>query len=66
MYDTNHDGVHEKLFYEWLIRINYSGIILFDDIHLNREMKYFWESIKHKKEDITHIGHFSGTGVVWM
>ena len=66
MYDTNHDGVHEKLFYEWLIKINYSGIILFDDIHLNQEMRYFWKSIKHKKEDISHIGHHSGTGVVWM
>lgn len=66
MYDTDHDGIHEKLFYDWLISINYTGLILFDDIHLNSEMKYFWENIKHKKEDISYLGHITGTGVVWM
>jgi hypothetical protein len=29
-------------------------------------MKYFWENIKHKKEDISYLGHITGTGVVWM
>ena len=66
MYDTNHDGVHEKLFYNWLVKINYKGMVLFDDIYLNDEMKKFWENITHKKEDISHIGHATGTGVVWF
>ena len=66
LYDTNHDGVHEKLFYDWLVKINYKGLILFDDIRLNPEMVAFWESITHKKEDISSIGHITGTGAVWM
>lgn len=66
MYDTDHNGVHEKLFYDWLIKINYKGLLLFDDIHLNNEMRSFWNNITHKKQDISHIGHITGTGVVWM
>jgi hypothetical protein len=66
MYDTDHNGIHEKLFYDWLIKINYKGLLLFDDIHLNNEMRAFWNNIIHKKEDISHIGHITGTGVVWM
>ena len=64
--DTDHNGIHEKLFYDWLIKINYKGLLLFDDIHLNNEMRTFWNNIIHKKEDISHIGHITGTGVVWM
>ena len=55
-----------KNFYDWLIKINYKGLLLFDDIHLNNEMRTFWNNIIHKKEDISHIGHITGTGVVWM
>ena len=66
LYDTNHDGVLEKQFYDWLKQINYKGLIIFDDIYLNNEMKEFWNYIDCKKEDISHIGHITGTGAVWM
>lgn len=65
-YDTMHDGVLENEFLCWLQKINYSGLILFDDIYLNKNMNDFWESIIFKKEDITYLGHYTGSGVVWM
>ena len=66
MYDTVHDGKHEVEFINWLKSINYKGIVLFDDIYLNEQMKAFWNGIDLNKQDITEIGHWSGTGVVWM
>lgn len=59
-----HNGADELEFYEKLLQAGYKGIVLFDDIHLNSEMKYFWNSIKNKKFDLTNIGHWSGTGAV--
>ena len=65
-YDTVHDGITEHRFITWLKYINYKGIIVFDDIYLNDQMKEFWYKLNFKKEDITSIGHWSGTGMVWM
>lgn len=64
MLDTNHDGVFENLFYSALKEINYKGILLLDDIHLNPEMKLFWKSILEEKYDLTSKGHSTGTGVI--
>jgi hypothetical protein len=36
---------------------------MFDDIHLNNEMSYFWNALKNEKYDITEIGHHTGTGI---
>jgi len=60
-----------------LFENNYEGIILFDDIFLEKghtannydttyqSMKIFWNKIPDKyKLDITHLGHWSGTGLV--
>jgi hypothetical protein len=66
MYDTDHNGALEREFMSWLEKINYKGIVLFDDIYLNNEMRSFWEDVKYKKEDISNIGHVTGTGAVWM
>jgi hypothetical protein len=66
LYDTVHDGNHEIEFINWLKSINYKGVVIFDDIFLNEQMKSFWNSIELRKQDITEIGHWSGTGVVWM
>ena len=44
-YDTVHDGHHEDLFFTWLRSISYHGIVIFDDIYLNDQMKKFWQSI---------------------
>ncbi len=62
--DIDHDGIFENLFYDHLHEIGWKGLLLLDDIHLNNEMKEFWENIKEEKHDITSIGHWSGTGLV--
>ena len=62
--DTFHDGTFEKIFYEYLKRISYVGTLILDDIHLNNEMKFFWDNIEKNKFDVTNIGHDTGTGVV--
>ena len=62
--DVAHDGTFEEIFYKHLKNINWKGILLLDDIHLNSEMKNFWTNITEEKHDITFKGHWSGTGVV--
>lgn len=61
--DTAHDGVFENEFIDFIINNKYNGIIIFDDIHLNNEMSDFWGKIPVLKQDITSIGHWSGTGI---
>lgn len=61
-----HDGIQEQKFYEYLIESKYDGILVLDDIHLNDEMKKFWNNIEHEKFDISKLGHWSGTGLVNM
>lgn len=64
--DTFHDGGFESEFYSYLKSINYKGYLLLDDIHLNEEMEIFWSSIDKPKNEITKIGHVTGTGVVYF
>ena len=64
--DTYHDGTFEKQVYDFLTEKSYKGILLVDDTRLNKEMMTFWASITHVKEDLTSIGHYSGTGVVYF
>jgi hypothetical protein len=64
MLDTFHDGTFEKVFYEFLLSTNYKGLLFLDDIHLNDEMEYFWNSITQEKYDLTKIGHSTGSGIV--
>jgi hypothetical protein len=64
MLDVNHDGLYEDIFYNFLRSINWKGILLLDDIHLNEPMKKFWSSIVEEKYDITNLGSWSGTGLV--
>lgn len=61
-----HDGQQEKKFIEKLKEINYEGFLICDDIHLNNEMEYWWNSLDLKKIDVTEIGHHSGTGIIIM
>lgn len=65
-YDASHNGKEEQEFLDELIKRNWKGIIIFDDIHFNPEMEAFWTNIVHRKEDWTDIGHFSGTGIVFF
>ena len=62
--DTFHNGDFEQEFMDKLIEIDYHGLVMFDDIHLNRQMQTFWDGIDHVKWDLTHIGHHTGTGIV--
>lgn len=64
MLDTFHDGTFEKKFYEFLLSTKYKGFLFLDDIHLNEEMKEFWNSITQEKYDLTTIGHSTGSGIV--
>jgi hypothetical protein len=59
-----HDGKIEKIFYDKLCTTKFNGILICDDINLNEGMKNFWNSIDKEKYDISHIGHWSGTGIV--
>ena len=64
MLDTNHDGIFERKFYAFLKENRYRGLLFLDDIHLNTAMIRFWNEIVEPKEDITDLGHFSGSGLV--
>lgn len=59
-----HDGIQENMFISKLSEINYRGIVLCDDIHLNHKMNSWWDSITIPKLDITFLGHGSGTGLI--
>lgn len=66
MLDTNHDGSFENYFHKYLESINWKGTLLLDDILLNNQMKDYWNSIKQEKINITSLGHWSGTGLVYF
>lgn len=59
-----HDGVQEKRFFDILIENKYKGITLWDDIHINLGMQNFWDMVNIEKEDLTNVGHHSGTGYI--
>jgi predicted O-methyltransferase YrrM len=60
-----HDGVQERRMINKLIEIDFKGIVILDDIHLNAEMQALWDWIPvRRKVDLTKFGHNSGTGVV--
>ena len=72
LYDTVHNGIVEKEFHDYLIKINWKGICIWDDIKFrwNKEirqgMQDFWNSIDdNNKIDITKYAHWTGTGLVW-
>ena len=64
MLDVDHDGSYENIFYKHLCNTNWKGLLFLDDIYLNEAMKNFWNNITQEKHDITHLGHWSGTGIV--
>jgi len=71
MIDIDHFEVIEKQIIDKLYELNFSGIILLDDIkHPYRKefecMQKLWNNINHTKYDITNYGHLSGTGLILM
>lgn len=64
--DTYHNGDFEQEFINFINDINYKGLVMFDDIHLNQPMEKVWKSINKDKYDLTNIGHSTGTGLaIW-
>ena len=60
-----HDGSKEREMLDYLSKIGWSGKIVFDDINLNGGMKNLWQSLpEEKKQDLTEVGHISGTGIM--
>ena len=70
MIDIDHYENEETKIINRLKDLNFSGIILLDDItnhpnqEMNRCMRILWDSIRDEKYDFTRYGHWSGTGVV--
>ena len=64
--DVAHDGMMEIMFYRRLKQIDYKGILILDDIHLQKygDMEGFWQKIDLPKYDLTLVGHCTGTGMV--
>ena len=50
--------------YQYLCDNNYRGLTVWNNIHLNDELKAFWNSVVNEKRDITQFGHSFGTGVI--
>jgi len=61
-----HDGVQEREMIKKLVEVGFKGILMLDDIHLNPEMQSFWDEIQYTKIDLSRIGHYSGTGIVFF
>jgi hypothetical protein len=59
-----HDGAQEKVFTDILLRTEWQGYLLCDDIHINSGMESWWNSITLNKYDLTEIGHLHGTGLI--
>jgi hypothetical protein len=70
--DIYHYETIEKQLINRLKELNYSGLILLDDITnhpepiINKCMNRLWDSIDEVKFDFTKYGHFSGTGLIVM
>jgi len=64
MLDVFHDGTFERVIVQKLIDSKYTGIVVCDDIYLNKEMIDFWNWVPVSKVDITKYGHWSGTGAI--
>ena len=70
LYDTVHDGKIETEFHKLLLKLNWNGIVIWDDIKLrwNGEKRIgminFWNNITNQKFDITKYAHWTGTGIV--
>jgi hypothetical protein len=62
--DIDHQYINEQWMYEFLVRNDWKGMLLCDDIHYFQPLHKFWANIKHPKYDLTRYGHSSGTGCV--
>ena len=61
-----HDGLREYELYQYLDRIGYRGVVIFDDIWYFQSMRnHCWYQIPDSRRyDLTEVGHWSGCGAV--
>jgi hypothetical protein len=59
-----HDGLQEPVIIDALVKNGFKGLLVLDDIHLNENMKRFYDSIELPTTDVSYYGHWSGTGIV--
>jgi len=70
MIDIDHYETIENKIINRLKELNFSGIIILDDITkhpdtvINACMKRLWDNIEDTKYDFTDYGHWSGTGII--
>jgi predicted O-methyltransferase YrrM len=67
--DVAHDTFTEQEVLTALKANNYKGLLFLDDIHLNKAMDDWWNSIDKglfnlPKYDVSKYGHWSGSGLV--
>jgi hypothetical protein len=71
-FDAAHDGVYEQVFLDFLIKHEYQGYVLWDDIHRVTEtegnaMDKFWNGITAgQRYDLTGLGHYTGSGLLCL
>lgn len=59
----DHEGKNKELFLiDFLKENNYQGLVIWDDINLNDDMKFVWNTLKEERIFISKKGHWSGTG----
>ncbi len=60
------NGAEEIKIINKLLELNFKGILIIDDIKLNKVMENVWNSIPKqlKKLDVSEFGHWSGTGII--
>lgn len=60
-----HDGQQERIMMDFLRAKKWKGLLIHDDIgSLWPDIVQMWNEIPEEKYDITHVGHFSGTGLI--
>lgn len=65
--DINTENGNEEIkIINKLLELDYQGILIIDDIKLNKAMEHVWNSVPKqlKKLDVSEYGHWSGTGIV--
>lgn len=61
--DATHDGILELQIFERFKTLDFTPIIVLDDIRFWTMLK-MWRSIQMPKLDLTSFGHWSGTGLI--
>lgn len=64
--DITHNGTDEQQIIDFLIKNNWTGLLIMDDIHHFPDLNKVWNKIELPKQDITYLGHWSGTGIVYF